>query len=213
MYGPGSQGLWKPRCDFMSVSLFTLGVGSFLFHASLRQNLQYVDDLSMLLAASAMLHGLFTVRATPAQRYRNSALLALIVGGFSAFYVWSGTIIYHTLAFATQILVLTFRCLYLFRWQERKFPEDKVRSWNTRRWQASGICLVGYILWNIDLEFCAQLRAFRAEIGLPWAWLFELHGWWHLLTAIGANHFIKVVREIRDEEAREKAAPRPKQVK
>ncbi|PKS07203.1 hypothetical protein jhhlp_005804 [Lomentospora prolificans] len=205
MYGPGSKGLFKPKYDFMSISLIILGIGSFLFHASLRQNLQYVDDLSMLLAASAMLHGLFTVRATPAQRLRSSALLALIVGGFSVFYVWSGTIIYHTLAFATQILVLTFRCLYLFKWQEHKFPEDKVRSWNKRRWQASGIFFVGYILWHIDLELCMQLRAFRAEIWLPWAWLFELHGWWHILTAIGTNHFVKVVREIREEDEREKA--------
>jgi dihydroceramidase len=31
-----------------------------------------------------------------------------------------------------------------------------------------------------------------------------LHGWWHILTAIGASMFMQVVREVREEAEREK---------
>jgi hypothetical protein len=37
---------------------------------------------------------------------------------------------------------------------------------------------MGYILWNIDNQFCDNLRSIRQNIGLPWAWLLELHGWY-----------------------------------
>ena len=35
----------------------------------------------------------------------------------------------------------------------------------------------GYLLWLADIFLCAQLREVRRSIGLPWAWILELHGW------------------------------------
>jgi hypothetical protein len=37
--------------------------------------------------------------------------------------------------------------------------------------------ITGYILWWIDILLCAKLRNWRADIGLPCAFLLELHGW------------------------------------
>jgi dihydroceramidase len=44
----------------------------------------------------------------------------------------------------------------------------------------------GFVLWNIDREICPSLTAFKRQIGMPWSFVFELHGWWHVLTGIGA---------------------------
>lgn len=63
------------------------------------------------------------------------------------------------------------------------------------------ICLFGYLLWNIDLEFCTELESIRAF----WARFLALHGWWHILTAIDAGRFMSVVREIHDHERQGKA--------
>lgn len=46
--------------------------------------------------------------------------------------------------------------------------------------------LFGYFLWNIDFHLCSYVTAFKRSIGLPWGFLFELHGWWHICTGIGA---------------------------
>ena len=43
---------------------------------------------------------------------------------------------------------------------------------------ALGLFLLGYGLWNVDNRFCDNLRSVRRTIGLPWAWVFELHGWY-----------------------------------
>lgn len=49
-----------------------------------------------------------------------------------------------------------------------------------------------------------ELRRVKGRIGLPWAWLFELHGWWHVLTAISANQFMEIVTELQEELTRQK---------
>ena len=46
--------------------------------------------------------------------------------------------------------------------------------------------MFGYFLWNIDFHLCSYVTAFKRSIGLPWGFLLELHGWWHILTGIGA---------------------------
>lgn len=195
MYGPGSRGLLSPRLDFMSVSILLVGIGSFLFHATLRQPLQFADDLSMIVLGASMLHGVFTVRQSAARQRLVSVLLGISVIGFSGFYVWSGKIIYHFAAFTSQMLLILARCIYLFHFAPG-FPEEKMRGWKWEHRCAVAVFLLGYLLWNIDLEMCAELRSLRAWVGLPWAFGLELHGWWHVLTAVGADMFIQVVRDI-----------------
>ncbi|KAF4976658.1 hypothetical protein FZEAL_6707 [Fusarium zealandicum] len=205
MYGPGSRGLFAPKWDFMSISLLVLGFGSFLFHASLRQTFEFVDELSMLVLAWSMLYSTLTLRQTPAMVRLISVALAAFFVGFSVFYIQSAKILYQVFAFWSALGVLGIRIRYLFYWLEPGFPKEKTRGWIVRTWQSVFICLFGYLIWNIDLEFCAELRDLRQKIGLPWAWLFEFHGWWHILTAVGASWFMNVVREVREEVNREKS--------
>lgn len=207
MYGSGSRGLFAPRIDFMSTSILLVGIGSFLFHASLRQSLQFVDDLSMIVLGASMLRGVFTVRQTPSQKRLTTAAIVSVSFAFSVFYVWSGKIIYHLSAFTSMMLLTLARCIYLFHFAPG-FPERKVVAWRRAQRIAIATFLLGYLLWNIDLELCAELRELRARVGLPWAWGLEFHGWWHVLTAVGADIFFQVVRDIHKVEGADAEAKR-----
>lgn len=48
------------------------------------------------------------------------------------------------------------------------------------------IFVTGFLIWNIDTMACAQLTSIKRTIGMPWSFAFELHGWWHLFTGLGA---------------------------
>lgn len=181
----------------MSLSLLSLGIGSFLFHASLRQTLMWVDELSMLGLTWSLLQAVLTVRQNQATTRTITIALAVFFPLFSAFYVQSGQIIYQVIAFASGLVLVAAWSMYLLHFKKPGYPEAQRWDWNYRTWRSIAICLFGYGIWNIDLEFCAQLRKLRADIGLPWGWLFELHGWWHILTAIGGSGFMDVAREIR----------------
>jgi len=204
MYGPGSRGILAPKWDFMSIALLALGAGSFLFHASLDKTMEFADELSMLGLTWSMLQVTLAARQPPSVAGFISAGQAVVFVAFAAFYVRSAKIIYQVMAFASGIALVILRSQYLFHWLKPPFPKPKSRDWNVRTWQAIAICVLGYVLWNMDLEYCAQLRGIRRRVGLPWALFLELHGWWHILTAIGADRFMNVAREVREEVAREK---------
>src|SRR5271154_4196567 len=48
------------------------------------------------------------------------------------------------------------------------------------------IFLGGFGVWALDRVFCSRLRSWRRSIGLPWGIFLEGHGWWHLMTGLGA---------------------------
>ena len=188
----------------MSISLMILGFGSFLFHATLRQTLEFVDELSMMLLSWSMLRSLLILRQSPTNIRYISIVLAIFFISFSVFYVMFSKIIYQVIAFWVSLILVGVRVRYLFNWAKPGFSEENVRNWSVRVWTATFTCLFGYLIWNIDLEFCHELRNLRERIGLPWAFLLEFHGWWHILTAVGASQFMNVVREVREEVDREK---------
>ncbi|KAL2168405.1 hypothetical protein VTG60DRAFT_7318 [Thermothelomyces hinnuleus] len=202
MYPSGIRsagGFVRPKADFMSLSLLTLGIGSFLFHATMRQTLEFVDEFSMLGLTWSLLQAGLTAGQPPARSRRITAALAAAYLSFSAFYLRSAKIIYQVFAFTGALLGVLLRSQYVFHLARAALPETKRRDWNRRTWKALGICVFGYLLWTIDLERCADLRALRQRVGLPWAWLFEFHGWWHILTAVGASQAMQVAREVREE--------------
>jgi dihydroceramidase len=52
------------------------------------------------------------------------------------------------------------------------------------------IFLGGFGIWALDRVFCSRLRLWRRNIGLPWGIFLEGHGWWHLMTGLGAYCYI-----------------------
>ncbi|CAG7997340.1 unnamed protein product [Penicillium salamii] len=50
--------------------------------------------------------------------------------------------------------------------------------------------LGGFFIWNLDNIFCSEIRRMRRAIGLPWGLFLEGHGWWHVMTGIGAYLYI-----------------------
>ncbi|KAJ5476416.1 Ceramidase [Penicillium sp. IBT 31633x] len=50
--------------------------------------------------------------------------------------------------------------------------------------------LGGFFIWNLDNMFCTEIRRMRRTVGLPWGILLEGHGWWHIMTGIGAYLYI-----------------------
>ncbi|OJD38771.1 alkaline ceramidase [Diplodia corticola] len=52
------------------------------------------------------------------------------------------------------------------------------------------VFLGGFAIWTLDNELCGTLRRWRRDVGLPWGILLEGHGWWHLMTGVGAYFYI-----------------------
>ncbi|ORY67555.1 alkaline ceramidase family protein [Pseudomassariella vexata] len=192
---PGAKKAFWPF-DSMATALFILGVFSGVFHATMHQATQFCDELAMIILGTAYLQKLYASGQSPTMSWVISALIVANSCFWGGVYVYTGNILHHVYIFNTMLAVIGVRTFYMFYGMGRS-KEEKARL--LRRYGKSLVILIsGYVLWNIDLERCFELRKIRGAIGMPWSWLLEFHGWWHVLTAVGANEYILLVRELCD---------------
>lgn len=48
------------------------------------------------------------------------------------------------------------------------------------------VFISGFGIWNLDNALCGSLTRTKRTLGMPWSIVFELHGWWHTFTGVGA---------------------------
>ncbi|KAH7095911.1 ceramidase [Paraphoma chrysanthemicola] len=162
--------------------LIFVGLLSAWFHATLKYHSQMGDDLSMFLAVGAILHQLLCFEATPTQRRKYTAAILGTVAPVAVYHVWADEIYVHEITFAVMIVLVSRRTRALIK----KQVVGEERRGRLHRMAGRGLAcgLFGYFLWNIDFHLCGYVTAFKRYIGLPWGFIFELHGWWHILTGI-----------------------------
>lgn len=59
------------------------------------------------------------------------------------------------------------------------------------------IFVAGSIAFHIDRNYCAQLRAMQEAVGIPWGFVLEMHGWWHVGSGLGVYYFIVLIEYLR----------------
>ncbi|KAL1965239.1 hypothetical protein VTN77DRAFT_5993 [Rasamsonia byssochlamydoides] len=189
----GLCGLWnnwhrRPFADFnlQYLALLFVGIGSAAFHMTLQRAGQSADQISMFLGAAAVLHRVTTFNA-PSRRWSVAILLTLgLALVFWAQMTLSKPII-HWVIFAAMVAVIWRRVAYLITTVTKKTMVAKTRR--MARWGFVAF-VSGYCFWVVDVYCCPELRVIRRALGLPWAWIFELHGWWHVLTSVGVYHYM-----------------------
>ena len=59
------------------------------------------------------------------------------------------------------------------------------------------IFALGYLLWNMDIHLCQYARTVRREWGMPYGFLLEGHGWWHIFTGTGVYFYLVYEEYLR----------------
>lgn len=180
--------------DAMAASLLVVGVFSFVFHATLHRDAQFLDEMSMFFLGCSFMQPLYTNGFAPGTQKVIKVVLFSVVVAISAIYYQTRIVEIHWISFFGIENLIWIRALYLTKYRQRS-AEEKARL-GKQFWAATGTMALGLMIWGIDLELCPPLRHLRALVGPPWAWLLELHGWWHILTAVAAAGYVKLIREI-----------------
>ncbi|GAO17317.1 hypothetical protein UVI_02044750 [Ustilaginoidea virens] len=97
----------------------------------------------------------------------------------------------HAATFAVSVYVIATRMLKLITAQ---VPDAHIED-RFRKTAALGLASfgLGYLFWLVDSWTCWLLTDMRHAVGLPWAFLLELHGWWHVFTCIGGYIAVALV--------------------
>lgn len=172
---------WKVGAGY--AMLIVVGVGSVLFHATMRFTMELCDEVPMLLLIIAFLLGkedCLDCLSGPAGRRRFRVGSALAVALSTAAYI-------HFKVY--QIFVISFTLMVLFLIATHFFPSAR------RRWtpalqtcfaRAVGGIGAGKLVWEAEQRLCAAH---------PGVW--PLHIAWHVLSCIGGVYATKYNEELR----------------
>ncbi|KIN06379.1 hypothetical protein OIDMADRAFT_155471 [Oidiodendron maius Zn] len=156
------------------------------------------DDLSMLIATSTVLHRVFTFDKSLTVTVYSGLVLTTLMAGFITWHCIVDETLMHPILFGIMVVIVGNKTRQIIK---ARILDDGLRRQlqMLARWGAIFFGS-GFALWNVDNAFCDSLTATKRSIGMPWSFILELHGWWHIFTGIGAYIFIALVEYLTSDD-------------
>lgn len=173
----------EKRFLIVSLGFITVGVGSWLFHMTLRYEYQLLDELPMIYATCVPYWIVFSFGKSTAQSIRIGAEVSIAAAALTAVYLHYRNPTIHQAGYAVLNVLIILKSVSL----TLKHVHDPAAKKNLWRTLVGGVgtFLLGYALWNLDIHLCTTWRSARRVVGMPLGFLLEGHGWWHLFTGTG----------------------------
>lgn len=185
----------EPRFLFTAFGFLLVGCGSWLFHMTLKYHFQLMDELPMIYATCVPFWSVFS----EFRSFKDSVMIG--IGTFMGanfltivyLYVKDPTL--HQTAYGVLnffIILKSFRLTQMY-------VKDKAAKKNLFVTMMSGVglFLFGYFLWNLDIHLCSKIRLIRRYIGMPYGFILEGHGWWHIFTGLGVYYYLVYEEYLR----------------
>ncbi|KAJ2559189.1 hypothetical protein EV175_000451 [Coemansia sp. RSA 1933] len=167
-------------------AITVVGIGSWLFHATLKYSMQMTDELPMLWAVSIACYIAITMQYSVNKRVVRNILIiwtlfvTMLTAGFSGkvqFFLFQSS-------FNGLSLVMGYLC-----WRGKKDLENANMT-NVADLFATGIkiYLSAAVVWLIDTNMCEYINGRNSTSILPFN--VQLHAWWHVLASLGLVHIV-----------------------
>jgi len=165
--------------------------------------MQLLDEMSMIIVTLIMLYASFSHQRSAFFGQITAIICTAIALFIAVYYHYLQDPAFHQTAYALLTVILLSRSMWIMEFTlrpalvRREKERGSARSRNgemdengrdgrentltTMWWMIAfglGIFLGGFGIWNLDNEYCSTLRSWRRELGMPWGFLLEGHGWW-----------------------------------
>ncbi|KAG9008068.1 hypothetical protein FRB94_013725 [Tulasnella sp. JGI-2019a] len=182
----------RSRAALTHAFVAIIGMGSFVFHATLLWHAQVIlDELPMLWSAAM---GLYLTRVGGAD-HGSTGLKMLMIAvptGLSWLYLSYPNPVLHQVAYGVMQAIIITQVVRMFKRLPRETAEQvRMREeCRSQFYKGAGFCLLGFAIWNVDNIFCDHLTGIRSGKGELVGLITQGHAWWHLLTGIGGSRII-----------------------
>jgi len=153
-----------------------VGLGSALFHMTLKHSMQLLDEVPMIWGSCYMGYCMHMVREKPGAVSRPIAvfLLTYCVTFLTVYLIVPNPLVFQTL-YGLCVVAMILQALRTLQLQH---------SYQVVSLYVASVLfyLAGFILWNLDNQQCPTLVYLRSHLPQPLRPLLQLHAWWHVLA-------------------------------
>ncbi|KAF9392374.1 Alkaline ceramidase 3 [Podila verticillata] len=185
----GELGLYlcptKERRFKVAFRMITLvGIGSTLFHGTLRHKMQLLDELPMIYAATALLFISIETKNGPQGKWLPYSLASWLALTTIFVSITGGKLQFYT--FQASFGVLQLAIVYYTTTLHSRQATVRTKNNNTSFWlisRALGVYAFAVTIWLIDLHLCEFINGVSPNSVLKWNPQF--HAWWHVCSITG----------------------------
>lgn len=177
----------SPHIGLLGVGVFSAG-----FHITMREWPQLADDMSMVFPTAFIFLRILRFEAADAKAAnRRTLIFFAILTVIYTIHLNINNPHMHSITFGVGVHYIRYKTWELL---SRRIKDDRTRQHLKKMAMFGGISFAfGFILWVVDQLACGTLTRAKRAMGMPWSFLLEFHGWWHIFTGIGAYVFIVLV--------------------
>lgn len=186
---------YEKRILVIGAGYLLVGIGSWLFHMTLKYEFQLLDELPMIYTTLLMFWAIFDYQLSVRQRAILTLFTIGVGVGVTWYYLVNQNPVFHEVAFGLITVAGLIRSWSL---AHTKVTDPTAKA--DLKYSAilgATTFLSGFALWGVDQVQCSNITVTKHWMGLPWGFVFELHGWWHILTGIGTAMFITFLTQLR----------------
>lgn len=185
----------EKRFLIVGVGFATVGIGSWMFHMTLLYEYQLLDELPMIYATCVPYWIIFSFGKSRLDSIKVAVQIGVAAATLTAVYLYYRNPAIHQAGYAFLNMVIIAKSVAM----TQQYVYDATAKRHLRRTLIVGLAsfLGGYALWNLDIHLCDTWRWLRRDIGMPYGFLLEGHGWWHLLTGTGVYFYIVYLEYLR----------------
>lgn len=183
------------RFLIVAIGFATVGIGSWMFHMTLLYEYQLLDELPMIYATCVPYWIVFSFGKSRFDSIKIGVQITSAAAVLTGIYLYYRDPTIHQAGYAFLNFVIVAKSVSLA--QQHVYDEQAKKHLLRTLILGLSSFLFGYFLWNMDIHLCTTWRGLRRQIGMPWGFLFEGHGWWHLLTGTGVYFYIVYLEYLR----------------
>jgi len=180
--------------------LVTIGVGSAVFHGTLKWHAQVLlDELPMIWSAAVFMY-IAISGGDERPSWRLKLFCCILPFVISWAYLHYPNPVFHQVCFASMELVSVGRGIAMMKQVPEDTPERRRKKKECSRNFIRGVCTfaLGFGIWNLDNLLCDGLTALRISqragvMGELLGMMTQGHAWWHILTGIGSSEIVNAL--------------------
>ena len=176
-----------PHIGLLGVGVFSAG-----FHITLREWPQLADDMSMVFPTAFIFLRILRFEAVDSKSAnRRTLIFFAILAVIYTIHLNINNPHLHSITFGVGVHYIRQKTWKLL---SERINDDQTRQYLKRMAIFGGVSFAwGFFLWVVDQLACGTLTRAKRAIEMPWSFILEFHGWWHIFTGIGAYVFIVLV--------------------